>query len=429
MAPLCSTSNLLITDQGGRTCASFASVASFPALCEWQAVLHAGDWARTFAVVPLHVYSAHSEQQSYIYPNLPHCYDTVVQEGTVTLLSSRPEKVAVDHLLHKTRRANEKQLSPVTHTVGYFTEIKGVGASCGYLEDLWHQNISQTTRCTVRWFRNILHPDNTVVCHLRHFLNLEQCSDAWEQVVPGRRFLSVLYNVALCWQRGRRCRYRPVSSCLRQRGEDQGWARVRLFLSSFQCAFYSPARRGHPHPVPTTHLKQARPALPANVIQHISVANTHPSPSMPQREKNVTSQCSLRFNHSRARSMMQSDNVRRYKRSPEIPQTHPWIQSMHKRLKVRQHNVVSDNKSQHAKQARHRDEKLMFPSGTQPPYHVPQCLTEVWAAGARRAPQQDLGPLLSLCVCSGERTVIGQRDCEAAGTCDRERVLDFLTFE
>lgn len=221
VAPLCSTSNLLITDQGGRTCASFASVASFPALCEWQAVLHAGDWARTFAVVPLHVYSAHSEQQSYIYPNLPHCYDTVVQEGTVTLLSSRPEKVAADHLLHKTRRANEKQLSPVTHTVGYFTEIKGVGASCGYLEDLWHQNISQTTKCTVRWFRSILHPDNTVVCHLRHFLNFEQCSDAWEQVVPGRRFLSVLYNVALCWQRGRRCRYRPVSSCLRQRGEDQ----------------------------------------------------------------------------------------------------------------------------------------------------------------------------------------------------------------
>ena len=119
--------------------------------------------------------------------------------------------------------------------------------------------------------------------------------------------------------------------------------------------------------------------------------------------------------------MMQSDNARRYKRSPEIPQTHHWIQSMHKRLKVRQHNVVSDNKSQHAKQARHGDEKRMFPSGTQTPSHVPQCLTEVWAAGARRAPQQDLGPLLSLCVRSGERTVIGQRGCQAAGTCDRER--------
>lgn len=38
-------------------------------------------------------------------------------------------------------------------------------------------------------------------------------------------------------------------------GEDQRWkwGSARVFPFTFQCVFYSPARPGHPHPVPTTH--------------------------------------------------------------------------------------------------------------------------------------------------------------------------------
>ncbi len=53
----------------------------------------------------------------------------------------------------------------------------------------------------------------------------------------------------------------------------------------------------------------------------------------------------------------------------------------------------------------------MFPSGAQPPSQVPQCLTEVTAAENDRAALQDLGLLLSLCVCSVWRTVTSQGGC------------------
>lgn len=57
--------------------------------------------------------------------------------------------------------------------------------------------------------------------------------------------------------------------------------------------------------------------------------------------------------------------------------------------------------------------KLMFPSGAQPPSRVPQCLTEVSAAWARRGPSAGpWPPIITVCVCSGERTAIGQlRGC------------------
>lgn len=43
--------------------------------------------------------------------------------------------------------------------------------------------------------------------------------------------------------------------------------------------------------------------------------------------------------------------------------------------------------------------KLMFPSGAQPPSHVPQCLTEVSAAWARRGPSAGpWPPLITVCV-------------------------------
>lgn len=87
-----------------------------------------------------------------------------------------------DHLPHKISCAKETQHSLVTRTVGYFTGITRVGAACGYLDDIQHRNVSQTTRCTVGWFGNILHPFNAIICHLR-ILILEQCSHAWKQVV------------------------------------------------------------------------------------------------------------------------------------------------------------------------------------------------------------------------------------------------------
>lgn len=88
-----------------------------------------------------------------------------------------------DHLPHKISQAKETQHSLVTSTVGYFTGITRVGASCGYLDDTQHKNVSLTTRCTVGLFGNILHPFNAIIiCHLRN-LNLEQCSHEWKQVV------------------------------------------------------------------------------------------------------------------------------------------------------------------------------------------------------------------------------------------------------
>lgn len=156
---------------GGRTWAPFASIICCPTLCEWRGVLHTGDWA--FAVVPLHVYSARSEQRACIYLNISHHYGRCTILPAL-LLPLRFRKTGLllwegsgDHLPHKTRRANEKQHSPVTRTVGYFTEITVVGASCGYLDDLRHKNVSQRTRCTVRWLGNILHRYNTIVCHLK----------------------------------------------------------------------------------------------------------------------------------------------------------------------------------------------------------------------------------------------------------------------
>lgn len=84
----------------------------------------------------LYMFIQHIASNSHISIQISPTVVTLWFRRTVTLLSSRPEKVVADHLLHKARRANEKQLGPVTHTVGYFTEIKGVGASCGYLDDL-----------------------------------------------------------------------------------------------------------------------------------------------------------------------------------------------------------------------------------------------------------------------------------------------------
>lgn len=93
-----------------------------------------------------------------------------------------------DHLPHKMTRANKKHYSLVTHTVGYFTEITGVDASCGYLDDLWHKNMSQTTRCTVRCFGNILHPYNTLICYWRPdhsiFGTVQPCTRAGCPVIP-----------------------------------------------------------------------------------------------------------------------------------------------------------------------------------------------------------------------------------------------------
>lgn len=149
---------------GGRTCASFASVVCCSAQCEWRGVLHMGDWAGTFAVVPLHVYSPADLYLSK-YLSLLWMVHSIVEDRHAAVILQW--EGSGDHLPHEMTLANKKQHSLVTHTLGYFTELTGVDASCGYLDDLCHKNISQTTRCTVRCFGNILHPYNTLICHWR----------------------------------------------------------------------------------------------------------------------------------------------------------------------------------------------------------------------------------------------------------------------
>lgn len=180
VAPLCSTSNLLITDQGGRTCASFASAAGFPSLCEWQPVLHAGDWARTFAVVPLYVYSAHSEQQSHIYPNLPHCCDTVVQEDSHAAVIP-PWEGSGGPSAAQGKTSQWKTARPCHTYGGIFHRDQGSGCVLWILG--WLVTPKYFTDNEVRGQmvqEHLASRDTVIVCHLRHFLNLEQCSDAWE---------------------------------------------------------------------------------------------------------------------------------------------------------------------------------------------------------------------------------------------------------
>lgn len=75
MASLCSTLKLLIAHQmGGPKHHLHELSAALHCVNEWWGVLHMGDWDWTFAVVPLHVYSASSKQQSYIYPNVSNRY-------------------------------------------------------------------------------------------------------------------------------------------------------------------------------------------------------------------------------------------------------------------------------------------------------------------------------------------------------------------
>lgn len=97
----------------------------------------------------------------------------------------------------------------------------------------------------------------------------------------------------------------------------------------------------------------------------------------------------------------------------------PSIQSMHKRLKVRQHkytcahNVTTkvqtkDKSLMHlttnpSMLCRPGTELEMSPSGALPPSHVPQCLTEMSAAWARQGPSAGpWPPLITVCVFRGE---------------------------
>lgn len=93
-------------------CLTFASLVCCLTLCEWRGVLHMGDRA---AVVPLHVYSARSKPQTYIYPNfcllwmvfsIVHSPASLVQEDRHAAVILQWEGSG-DHLPHKMKRANE----------------------------------------------------------------------------------------------------------------------------------------------------------------------------------------------------------------------------------------------------------------------------------------------------------------------------------
>lgn len=177
--------------------------------------------------------------------------------GTGMLVSSCGERVVVT-ICHTKWHEPMKQCRLVTRRAGYFTEITRLGASRGHLDDLQHRN-SQGTKCTVRHFGSILHLCNNIICHLRHFQTLPENSQCMKtgSLTPLCRFLSgpvTCCTMSLC-----------VGSLEGGAGRSQwanvwgSWAAAKVReqqsppLSTFQCVLYSPARHGHPRPVPATH--------------------------------------------------------------------------------------------------------------------------------------------------------------------------------
>lgn len=189
VALLCPGSKLLITDQVGGPEHHLHHLSAAP-LCvkDWLGVLHMGDGTRAFAVVPPHVYSARSEQVFYIYPNVSNRYRWCTVLCTLLNLWFRRTGMLQwegggDHLPHKMRWANEKQHSLVTHTVGYFTEITGVGTSCGYLEDLGHrQRAAQSEGLGTSCCPTIL---SSVTWGCSKFGTMQRCMTAGCPVIPG----------------------------------------------------------------------------------------------------------------------------------------------------------------------------------------------------------------------------------------------------
>lgn len=163
--------------------------------------------------------------------------------------------------------------------------------------------------------------------------------------------------------------------------------RVRLFLSTFQCAFYLPARHEHPHPVPTT---QTHPALPLN-ITHILVTNTHPGKYAEAKIK-----CQL----CPTKHTTETTKCTRTTKSLMHPTTNHttlcgWVQS----CSLQGPQLLSSRPSVFDRGLSSMNTTGPLSRTLAPSYHC------VW-----------------------ERTVIGQRGCVVAATYDRVIVLDFLIF-
>lgn len=123
-----------------------------------------------------------------------------------------------DHLPHKMRWANEKQPSLITHTVGYFTEITRVGASCGYLDDLRQQFHRQQGALSDGLGTSCIPalPSSVIWGH-SIFGRVQPCMKAGCPVIPRCGFLS---EPMICCTR-----FFSVSSVEGGAGRDQ-WANV-----------------------------------------------------------------------------------------------------------------------------------------------------------------------------------------------------------
>lgn len=195
LASLCSTLKLLISfDQVGGPVHHLHHLSAAMQCVNDEGVLHKGDRA---AVVPLGcVYSARIKSTDLYLSKCLLLLWTVHKtlHSPASLLHAAVVlqwENSGDHLPHRMRRANEKQHSLITHTVGYFTEITGLVASCGHLDDLRKQFHRQQgalsdglgTSCIPALPSSVIWGDSK-------FGRVKSCMKVGCPVIPRCRFLS-----------------------------------------------------------------------------------------------------------------------------------------------------------------------------------------------------------------------------------------------
>lgn len=147
VASFCSTLKLLTSlDEVGGPVKHLHHLSAAMQCVNDEEVLHEGDCA---AIVPLVFVCGARIESTDLYlckcllllwtvHNALHSPASLVRERSHAAVILQWEGSG-DHLPHRMRRANEKPHSLIALTVGYFTEITELGASCGYLDDLWKQ--------------------------------------------------------------------------------------------------------------------------------------------------------------------------------------------------------------------------------------------------------------------------------------------------
>ena len=143
---------------------------------------------------------------------------------TDMLVSSCSEKVLAT-ICHTRFNEPMKQQRLIAHGEDYFTEITRLGDIPGIFGWLTDQKSSGNKVHSQMQFGNILLLYNNSICHLSLFKILNMKTGC-----PASTQLSIWATQCSSMLCGKRCCWEQVSSCLRQRGQQQQWERGRLRL-------------------------------------------------------------------------------------------------------------------------------------------------------------------------------------------------------